>query len=73
MSEVTDTVVPLLQRMQAQMNAMDRKLDIVIDDVQLLKVRMTSLEEAMAGFNRRMDNMEVRIARIERRLDLADA
>jgi len=72
-SEVTDRVLPVLQRMQAQMNAMDRKLDIVMDDVQLLKVRMTGMEEAMAGFNRRMGNMEVRIARIERRLDLTDA
>jgi hypothetical protein len=72
-SEVTDLVLPILQRMQAQMNAMDRKLDIVMDDVQLLKVRMTGMEEAMAGFNRRMDNMEVNIARIERRLDLTGA
>ena len=59
--------------MQAQMNSMERKLDIVMDDAQLLKVRMTGMEEAMAGLNRRMDNMEVRIARIERRLDLTDA
>lgn len=73
MSEVTDLVLPLLQRMQAQMNSMERKLDIVMDDAQLLKVRMTGMEEAMAGLNRRMDNMEVRIARIERRLDLTDA
>jgi hypothetical protein len=72
-SEVTDLILPVLQRMQAQMNSMERKLDIVIDDVQLIKVRMTSMEEAMAGFNRRMDNMEVRLGRIERRLDLTDA
>jgi exoribonuclease II len=72
-SEVTDLILPILQRMQAQMNSMDRKLDIVTDDVQLIKVRMTNMEEAMAGFNRRMDNIEVRMGRIERRLDLTDA
>lgn len=49
MSEVTDLVLPLLQRMQAQMNSMERQLDVVMDDVQL------------------------RMARIERRIDLTDA
>lgn len=73
MSEVTDLILPILQRMQAQMNSMDRKLDNLTDDMQLLKVRVTNIEEAMVGFNRRMDNLEVRISRIERRLDLADA
>jgi hypothetical protein len=72
-SEVTDLILPILQRMQTQMNSMERKLDIVTDDVQLIKVRMTNMEEAMAGFNRRMDNIEVRMGRIERRLDLTDA
>lgn len=73
MTDTSDLILPILQRLQAQGNAVDRKLDILIDDTSLLKVRMTSLEEAMAGFNRRMDNLEIRISRIERRIDLTDA
>lgn len=51
---------------------LDEKMDRVIDDVHDLKVRMTSLEEAVAGINRRMDRFEVRLDRIERRLDLSE-
>ncbi len=50
----------------------DQKVDRVIDDVRDLKVRMTSIEEGLAGVNRRLDRMEWRTDRIERRLDLAD-
>lgn len=55
------------------MNSMERKLDIVTDDVQLIKVCMTDMEEAMAGFNRRTDNIEVGWGPIDRRLNLTDA
>jgi len=51
---------------------LDEKMDRVIDDVHDLKVRMTSLEEAVAGINRRMDRFEVGLDRIERRLDLSE-
>jgi archaellum component FlaC len=51
----------------------DAKLDRVIDDVQDLKVRMTNVEEGLAGVNRRLDRLEVRVERIERRLDLVDS
>ncbi len=51
---------------------MDVKLDRLIDDVYDLKVRMTHVEEGLAGIHRRMDRLEVRVDRIERRLELAD-
>jgi archaellum component FlaC len=51
---------------------MDEKLDRVIDDVHDVKVRMTSLVESMPGVNRRLDRLEVRVERIERRLDLVE-
>ena len=51
----------------------ESKLDRVIDDVQDLKVRMTGVEEGLAGVNRRLDRIEVRVERVERRLDLVDA
>ena len=51
----------------------DAKLDRVIEDVQDLKMRMTHVEEGLAGVNRRLDRLEMRVDRIERRLELADA
>ena len=50
----------------------DQKLDRVIDDVADLKVRVTAVEEGIAGVNRRLDRLEQRVDRIERRLDLVD-
>ena len=64
--EPENVILALLRRM-------DAKLDRVIDDVQDLKVRMTSVEEALVGVHRRLDRLEVRVERIERRLDLVDA
>ena len=52
---------------------MDAKLDRVLEDVHDLKVRMSSVEEGIAGIHRRLDRLDVRVDRIERRLDLVDA
>ncbi len=51
----------------------DGKMDRVIDDVHDLKVRMSSVAEGLAGVNRRLDRMDLRVDRIERRLELTDA
>ena len=50
----------------------DDKLDRIADDVRDIKVRLTSVEEGLAGVNRRLDRIEMRVDRIERRLDLVD-
>lgn len=50
----------------------DAKLERVAEDVADIKIRVTSLEVALAGVNRRMDRMETRLDRIERRLGLTD-
>jgi len=42
------------------------------DDVRDLKVRVTAVEEGLAGVNRRIDRLEARQDRIERRLELVD-
>jgi predicted nuclease with TOPRIM domain len=42
------------------------------DDIQDLKIRMTHVEEGLAGVNRRLDRLDVRVDRLERRLELAD-
>jgi predicted nuclease with TOPRIM domain len=51
---------------------LDAKLDRIIDDLNDLKVRVTNLEEGLAGVNRRLDRIEIRLDRVERRLELAD-
>ena len=50
----------------------DEKLDRVIDEMRDVKVRLTAVEEGLAGVNRRLDRLEIRVERIERRLDLVD-
>jgi archaellum component FlaC len=64
--EPDNIILQLLRRM-------DAKLDRVVEDVQDLKVRMTHVEEGLAGVNRRLDRLEVRIDRIETRLDLVES
>jgi hypothetical protein len=51
---------------------LDEKFDRVGADVGDIKLRMTAVEEALAGVNRRLDRIEGRVDRIERRLDLID-
>ena len=50
----------------------DEKLDRVVDEMQDVKVRLTAVEEGLAGVNRRLDRLEIRVERIERRLDLVE-
>lgn len=66
MTEPDNVVLTYLRRI-------DEKLDRVIDDVHDLKVRLTHVEEGLAGVNRRIDRVEARLDRIERRLDLVES
>jgi len=50
------------------LRAIRADLAVVKDDVRPIKVRMTSLEENTAAMNRRLDSMDDRIERIEKRL-----
>ncbi|MGO4725773.1 hypothetical protein AB4093_16855 [Inquilinus sp. 2KB_12] len=50
----------------------DQKVDRLAEDVHDLKVRMTAVEENLAGVHRRIDRVEARLERIERRLDLVE-
>lgn len=54
------------------MRRFDEKLDRVVDEMLDIKVRLTAVEEGLAGVNRRLDRLELGIERIERRLDLVD-
>jgi archaellum component FlaC len=51
----------------------DQRTERMADDLQDLKLRMTAVEEGLAGVNRRLDRLEVRVERIEKRLELSDA
>jgi archaellum component FlaC len=73
MSEVTDLVMPMLQQIPTRLMRMEERLDRLVGDTQDVKVRMTNVEEALAGIHRRMDRLDERIERIERRLDLVEA
>ena len=50
----------------------DLKIDRLADDVSDLKIRMTNVEEGLAGIDRRLDRSESRLDKIERRIDLVD-
>lgn len=51
----------------------DLKIDRMTDDLNDIKIRVTNVEEGLAGVNRRLDRSEARLDRIERRLDLVTA
>jgi DNA repair ATPase RecN len=54
------------------LRTIDGKMDRMMDDVKDIKVRLTAVEEALAGVNRRIDRCESRLDRIERRLELVE-
>jgi hypothetical protein len=50
----------------------DQRTERMAEDLQDLKVCVTSVEEGLAGVNRRLDRLESRGERIEKRLELSD-
>jgi archaellum component FlaC len=57
----------------AILRKIDQRTERMADDLQDLKIRVTSVEEGLAGVNRRLDRVESPLDRIERRLELSDA
>jgi predicted nucleic acid-binding Zn-ribbon protein len=49
------------------------QLDGVREDMREVKTRLGILENQHAGMSSRLDRLDARVERIERRLDLADA
>lgn len=58
--------------MLAIMRRIDQRTERMAEDPHDLKVRVTSVEEGLAGINRRLDRLETRVERIEKRLELSD-
>ena len=64
--EPDSIVLPILRKI-------DQRTERMAEDLQDLKVRVTSVEEGLAGVNRRLDRLDHRVERIEQRLELSDA
>ena len=64
MAEGPDNLVLVLLR------RIDERLDRIEFDVHEIKVRMTAVEEGLNSLNRRVDRLEDRMLRIEKRLEL---
>jgi archaellum component FlaC len=58
--------------MLATLRKIDQRTERMAEDLQDLKVRVTSVEEGLAGVNRGLDRLESRVERIEKRLELSD-
>ena len=75
--ETENHTIRLLQEIREENrklhNDTTAKLNRLSDDMQDLKQRMTSVEEALNRQTRRIDRLDERVERIERRLDLVDA
>jgi len=67
MADEPDSIVLAILR------KIDQRTERMAEDIHDLKMRMTSVEEGLAGVNRRLDRLEVRVERIEKRLELSDA
>jgi archaellum component FlaC len=57
----------------AILRRIDQRTERMAEDLQDLKIRVTAVEEGLAGVNRRLDRLELRVDRIEKRLELSDA
>ncbi|NOJ49466.1 hypothetical protein [Bradyrhizobium archetypum] len=50
----------------------DQRTERMAEDLHDRKTRVTSVEEGLAGVNCRLDRLETRVDRIEKRLELTD-
>jgi archaellum component FlaC len=67
MADEPDNIVLVILR------KIDQRTERMAEDLHDLKVRVTAVEEGLAGVNRRLDRLETRVERIEKRLELSDA
>jgi archaellum component FlaC len=67
MADQPDNIVLALLR------KIDQRTERMAEDLQDLKTRVTSVEEGLAGVNRRLDRLEFRVERIDKRLELSES
>ena len=58
--------------MLVMLRRLDQRMERMEFDLHDIKLRMTGVEEGIAGVNRRLDRLETRVDRIEQRLNLAE-
>jgi archaellum component FlaC len=56
----------------AMLRKIDQRTERMTEDIHDLKMRMTSVEEGLAGVDRRLDRLDTRVDRIEKCLELSD-
>jgi hypothetical protein len=71
--ETENIILEHMRFFRAQLGGMDAKLDLLRADLHDLKVRMTHVEEGLAGVNRRLDRTDERLDRIEKRTGFGEA
>jgi archaellum component FlaC len=64
MAEAPDNIVLVYLR------RIDERVERLVDDMQDIKMRLTAAGKAIAGLNRRIGRIDLRLERIERRLEL---
>jgi hypothetical protein len=57
----------------ALLRKIDEQTEHIAEDLRDLKVRVSSVEANLAAMNGRMGRFEIRLERIERRLELSEA
>ena len=71
MTDGTDNrILDAARETALRLDAIDRKLDLLVDDFRDVKLRMTNVEAGLADVSRRLDRADTRFERIEQRLDL---
>lgn len=71
-SEFSMSDLPAEPYLIGLMRRVEHKLDRLIDELHEIKVRVTAIDEALAGVNRRLDRIEARFETLERRMDLVE-
>ena len=71
--EADNLILEYMRRFDIQLKVFDSKLDRLGEDMHELKVRMTHVDENLAGVHRSLDRMDFRMERIEKRLELIDS
>jgi septal ring factor EnvC (AmiA/AmiB activator) len=57
----------------AILRKIDQRTEWMAVEIRDMKTRVTSVEEGLAGVNRRLDRLETRVDRIEKRLEQSGA
>ena len=70
--ERADLILNLLRGIRAKLDEHDQKFEEVITRLGRVEREVANLHGDFAGLSVRMDNLDRRVGRIERRLDLVD-